>query len=128
MSSISFDPRSSEGSGGTGPDGKMCRLGSSGQCSIELARVSLPESTELSPGPLLRPKRMWTAGLRRSASMRRTRDPFRAQVIALKAETELFPSAGRVLVIIRTLGGEPGLERRIAVLKPRSASAILDQD
>ena len=39
---------------------------------------------------------------------------------------EVFPSPGRVLAIMMTLGGAPGLERRIEVRIPRSDSAILD--
>ena len=46
----------------------------------------------------------------------------------MRLATELLPSPGLVLATMMTLGGEPGLDSRIEVRIPRSASAIFDHD
>ena len=126
--SICFELSNSDGSGENRPQEKQdMEIGQVRPWNNCFLKGSLSRKHRRRPSPLPIRKRRWIAGRRKSASISNTREPFNANVIAVRPATQLFPSAGRVLAIMITLGGDPGLESKTEVRSPLSASAIFDQ-
>src|SRR5581483_9470392 len=111
--------------GGVGPAGMNDSRGVSSAC-VTLAMSAWPARKLESPRRFSTPSTWWHPGLRRSQSMRRTRDPDSASVVARFTLLTVFPSAGRALVTRTTRGGAPGAEKRTAVRIVRYASAEVD--
>ena len=119
-----WEPRSSDGFGGTGPDGstvRVCRRHGTSTSS----RPFWPASTFVRPAALSRPRYSHTRGLRRSASTSTTFDPVRARVSAmLQADVDL-PSFGIEEVTTMVRGGLSTSAKRRFVRSMRNASARL---
>jgi len=115
---------SSEGQGGTGPDGSRNRLGNCGEGRITDSGAVFPARTVVSPAPDAMPRVLEIDGRRRSASTSSTRLPSCTITIAELILVVVFPSCGSGLVININLGGASGKESRIEVRRARYASAI----
>src|ERR1700693_6647280 len=123
---ITLEPSNSAGCGGIGPDGRIHKVGTSGQGSTTSSTLSDPLIRVLRPPRDLMPNSFPTAGRRRSASTSKTRLPRCANTRDEFALMVVFPSCGIALVTRITFGGAPNEERRIDVRSARYASAASD--
>src|SRR4030042_3351462 len=107
-----FDPISSEGFGGKGPDGMYKRLGIPVFFMCD-SNSALPERKFESPASFSSPKTLWTLGFLISVSTTMTRTPVWASAIAVLITVVGFPSPGLGLVRRIFLGGLSEKERRM---------------
>src|SRR4030042_6729879 len=109
-----FDPISSEGFGGMGPDGMYKRLGIPVFFMMD-SNWALPERKFESPASFSSPKILWILGFLISVSTTMTRTPVWAIAIAVLITVVVFPSPGLGLVRRTFLGGLSEKERRTDV-------------